>query len=629
MASIFSALNTGYSGLNAAQIGITTTGNNISNASTPGYTREVVTQGESASNSIASLSIGTGTKVENITRVFNQFVYHNYSSVSADKSYSDLMQNNLKQLSTYFPSLSSTGKNAGISSDLNSYFSAWQTLSDNPSLSAVKTTLAAQTTTLTNAIKATHTEVVNLQKSLNEQLKTNIDEVNTLASQIANLNKSINVAEAGTNQQANALRDKRDHLALSLSKLIGTKMISSQINGNTPVSSKIATQGGNITINIGGFNIVDGGSFHPLGIDNSTNANGMYDIYYQRQDGLKIPVSKNIQNGEVGALLHLRGAVLSPTSAIPTDGVIPDIISKLNAFAAGMIEQTNNLYAQSPTTSMQSNNLNINSTVPLVQSGLNIKQGSFNIVLYNQAGDTVASRAITIDANTTLDGGSDSIAAQIQASVDDNHDNNANDNINNFLTTSYNQTPPNTSFSIDFKNSSFVAQGYSFAIQDNLANNTDLNSGTNFAGAMGMHRFLDGTDASNIALSSAFKDNASLISANTTPVSGNNQTASNMVQMQFEKGNYNVNGTIYNHTVGGMFANIATGVGALANLAISNSTTVDAKYNAVQQQYQSISGVNTDQQMTNLLKYQTAYAAAAKVITTIEKMMNTLLSIKQ
>jgi len=325
----------------------------------------------------------------------------------------------------------------------------------------------------------------------------------------------------------------------------------------------------------------------------------------------------------------LRGAVLSPTSAIPTDGVIPDIISKLNAFAAGMIEQTNNLYAQSPTTSMQSNNLNINSTVPLVQSGLNIKQGSFNIVLYNQAGDTVASRAITIDANTTLDGGSDSIAAQIQASVDDNHDNNANDNINNFLTTSYNQTPPNTSFSIDFKNSSFVAQGYSFAIQDNLANNTDLNSGTNFAGAMGMHRFLDGTDASNIALSSAFKDNASLISANTTPVSGNNQTASNMVQMQFEKGNYNVNGTIYNHTVGGMFANIATGVGALANLAISNSTTVDAKYNAVQQQYQSISGVNTDQQMTNLLKYQTAYAAAAKVITTIEKMMNTLLSIKQ
>lgn len=629
MASIFGALNAGYSGLNAAQIGITTTGNNISNASTPGYTREVVVQGESAPNKIASLSIGTGTKVENIARVFNQFVYQNYSSVSADKSYSDLMQNNLKQLSTYFPSLSSTGTNSGIASDLNSYFSAWQTLSDNPNLSAAKTTLAAQTTTLTNAIKATSTEVTNLQNTLNQQLKTNIDEVNKLASQIANLNKSINVAEAGTNQQANALRDQRDNLALSLSKLIGTKMMSSQINANTPVNSNIATQGGNITINVGGFNIVDGGNFHPLSIDNSTNANGMYNIYYKRQDGLKIPVSKSIQNGEVGALLHLRGSVLSPTSGVPTNGVIPDIINKLNAFASGIIQQTNNLYAQSPTTSMQSNNLNIDSTVPLVQSGLNIKQGSFNIVLYNQAGDAVATRSINIDANTTLASGSDSIAAQIQVSKDDNHDNNANDNINNFLTTSYNATPPNASFSIAFKNSSFAAQGYSFAIQDNLTNATDLNSGTNFAGALGMHRFLDGTDASNISLSSALDNNPSLISANTSPVSGNNQTASNMVQMQFEKNNYNVDGTIYNNTVGGMFTNISTGVGALANLAISNSTTVDAKYNAVKQQYQSISGVNTDQQMTNLLKYQTAYGASAKVITTIEKMMNTLLSMTQ
>lgn len=629
MASIFSALNAGYSGLNAAQVGITTTGNNISNASTPGYTREVVVQGESAPNSIASLSIGTGTKVENITRIFNQFVYKNYSSVSADKSYSDLMQNNLKQLSTYFPSLSSTGKNSGIASDLNSYFSAWQSLSDNPDLSAVKTTLAAQTTTLTNSIQSTNTQISNLQKSLNEQLKTNIDEVNTLASQIANLNKSINVAEAGTKQQANALRDQRDHLALSLSKLIGTKMMSSQINGNTPVNSNIATQGGNITINIGGFNIVDGGSFHPLGIDNSTNANGMYDIYYERQDGLKISVSKSIHNGEVGALLHLRGAALDPASGVPTDGVIPDILGKLNAFASGMIQQTNNLYAQSPTTSMQSNNLNIDSTVPLVQSGLNIHPGSFDIILYNHAGSAVATRTITIDANTTLTGSSDSIAAQIQAPKDDNHDNNANDNINNFLTTGYNSTPPNASFFIGFSNSSFAAQGYSFAIKDNLTNAADLNSGTNFAGALGMHRFLDGSNASDISLSSSLQNNPSLISANTSPVSGNNQTASNMVQMQFEKSNYNVNGTIYNHTVGGMFADISTGVGALANLAISNSTTVDAKYNAVEQQYQSISGVNTDQQMTNLLKYQTAYGAAAKVITTIEKMMNTLLSIKQ
>ncbi len=629
MASIFSALDIGYSGLNAAQLGITTTGNNISNASTPGYSRQRVMTEQTTPNRVASLFVGNGTKVQDIARVFNQFVYNGYSSSSAEKSYSDLTQSNLKELSTYFPSLSTSGKNAGIGAELNSYFTLWQSLADNTNSSAIKTSLAQQTKTLTDNIKATQIRVDNLQKSLNEQLKTNIDEVNTLSSQIAELNKQINISEAGTNQQANALRDKRDYLALSLSKLLGTKVMSSQINANTPQGTNIATKGGDITINIAGFNIVDGATFHPLGIDNSNNASGMYNIYYQRQDGVKIQVAHELRGGKIGAILNLRGSTLDSTNGVPSNGIIQGVKNQLNAFANGLIEQTNNLYAQSPSSLMESNALNISTSEPLVNSSLNVKQGSFDIVLYNKAGDIVAKRNIKIDANTTLTSGTNSIASQINASIDDNHDNNANDNINNFISVNYNTSATKQIFSLSFKNSSFSAQGYSFAIQDNLTNSKDFSSGTNFAGALGMSKFLSGTDATNIALSNKFVTNPTLISSHVTPVSGDNQTAKNMVQMQFEQNNYNVDGAIYTDTINGMFGSITTSIGSKANSAISTGTSIDARYHAVQQHYNSISGVNIDQEMTNLLKYQTAYGAAAKVITTIEKMMSTLLSIKQ
>jgi flagellar hook-associated protein 1 FlgK len=78
-----------------------------------------------------------------------------------------------------------------------------------------------------------------------------------------------------------------------------------------------------------------------------------------------------------------------------------------------------------------------------------------------------------------------------------------------------------------------------------------------------------------------------------------------------------------------MFDTIATNVGTQTNAAISANGTITARYSATQQQYTSVSGVNMDEEMTNLIKYQTSYGAAAKIITTVNAMMETLLGIKQ
>ena len=105
--------------------------------------------------------------------------------------------------------------------------------------------------------------------------------------------------------------------------------------------------------------------------------------------------------------------------------------------------------------------------------------------------------------------------------------------------------------------------------------------------------------------------------------------ALSMVQQQFEEYSFYSGSTTFDTTVYGMFDVIATSVGIETNEAILNNQTITAQYNAVELEYASVSKVSLDEEMTNLIKYQTAYGAASKIITTIDQMMQTLLGIKQ
>lgn len=628
MASIFNTLGIGYSGLNAAQVAINTTGHNISNAETEGYTRQrVVTEAAPPISNLTPGAVGNGTQVQQIARIFDQFVFSNYSASSSEKESSDFTKSTLQQLSTYFPEID----NVGIKSDLHAYYNLWQSLADNPDNNAVKVALAQQTQTLTQHIQSTKDQVVSLQNQMNDELKVNIDEVNKIAKQIASINVAINNTEAGGINNANDLRDKRNTLELSLSKLVGAKVNVGTIQSNMGVDPNIATKSGSYNISISGFNIVDGATFHPIGIDNTKNASGMYDLYYERQDGVKIPFAQEINGGKVGAILDLRGSSLNASDGVPTNGVLQNVRDQLDMFANGLIENTNNLYAKSATDLMQSNSVKIDPSGAVVNSGLNVKKGSFDVVLYDINGNETARRTINIDDLTTLTSGTNSIKDQIETNKDDNKDNNANNDIDDFLSVTYDAYPPGGALSFNLKNSSLKAQGYTFAIEDKLDSNNSFGSGTNFAGAFGMHKFFDGTNAGDISLSHNLQTDPTQISAHAAPISGNSQIALDMVQSQFEKMQFKqTNGNItYNDTVYSMFDTIATGVGTKTNSAVLANDTITARYNAVQQEYNSVTKVSIDEEMSNLIRYQTSYGAAAKVITTVDQMMNTLLGIKQ
>lgn len=613
MASIFNALHIGYSALNAAQIGIDTTGHNISNAETEGYTRQRVVTAAAYPISIDPGQRGNGAQITEITRVFDKFVFNRYTTSAQNKEYSDTLKKNLEELSTYFPDID----DIGIKNDMQNYFDMWQSLANNPGNNSLQVALAQQAQTLSQHVVETRSQIAGLQGSLNEQIKVNIDEVNRIAEQIAGLNKSINEEEAGGINNANDLRDQRNKLEMTLSKLIGAKVLVGQVESRNDIDSNIAIEDGSYTIQVGGFNLVDGHTFHPIGVDTLGNQNGYNDLYYERQDGVKIPFASNITGGKVGAMLELRGSIIGDNGEFQ-DGFLQETMNNLDTFARGMIESTNNLYAQSATTSMRTNTLSFGATDALMNSDENFSTGTFDVVVYDIDGNEVGRRSITIDDTTVMEDSpltANSIIGQMRALADDNNDNNALNDIDDMLDAGF----ASNVFQINFS-SSFASQGYTFAIEDH---------GTNFAGATGVNRFFDGDDAKTIDLNTNLKNDPTLIKGHKSPVNGDNQTALDMVELQFSSVMFKNGTNTSSDTLYGYFDTLVTKIGTKTNSAILSNESITAQYNAVKQEYDSVSKVSIDEELANLIRYQTSYGAAAKIITTIDQMMTTLLGIKQ
>jgi len=627
MASIFNTLNIGYSGLNVAQVAVNTTSQNISNAETDGYSRQRVVTAAAAPLSLAPGNVGNGAEIIDIKRIFDNFVYDRYTSISGDKEYADFTEKTLNELSTYFPEIDGVG----IKSDLTDYYNMWQTFADAPDNDAIKLALAEQTKTLSQNIGYTQDKIYELQAKVNDQMLVNINEVNSLTGQLAEVNGAIDVAESAGGYTANDLRDKRNVLERNIIRLIGGDVTNGELTSNIHIDSSSNTTSGSYTFNVNGFNIVDGQTSHKIHIDNKDNANRFYELSFERQDGKLIPMDENITGGTVGAILDLRGrSELRSGDGVPSDGILQGVITQMDSFAAGLIEGTNNLYAQNPTDKMTSNILDLNPNNSMVNSNYNINVGSFNVNVYDIDGNLTASREVNINEATVMIGGvgTNSIEGQILNNTDDNDNGSGLDDIDDFLQFNWATYASGDTAMELFMNPAQAAAGYSFSISDNSADG-DFADGTNFAGALGLSKFFDGYNAHNIDLHSAFKNNPTLISAGKAPVSGDNTLSLDMVQQQYEKYNFEVGQVTYNTTLYGMFDIIATDVGTKTNSAILNNESVTAQYNATELEFFGVSKVSVDEEMTNLIKYQTSYGAAAKVITTVDAMMQTLLGIKQ
>ena len=614
--SLFSTLNTGYTGLSVAEVETATTGHNIANANNDYYTRQRVVTNASTPFHTQPGDIGTGVRVTQIARIHNEYTFSRLKDSSNNLSYDDYSEQKLTEIAKQFPDLD----DLGIANDLSNYFNSWNDLSSNTNDGSQKVALIQNADTFVANINNSRATLRSLQDSVNEQLKSNIIEVNQIGKQISNINKQIGNIESVNPNRANDLRDQRDKLELTLSKMLDFSVFKGQITSRNDIDPNMTDQGIDYHLNISGNSFVDGSTFHPIVIDNNGNQSSYYSLYSEIQDGTHYDITGKIQGGKIGAMLDLRGRVIDKNvnGGYPSDGVVQGYVDDLDTFANTIITQTNNIYASSATLSKQSPVHDaLKSDTTLVNSDLHVKDGEFDLVMYNNSGKEVSRKTITLDSTTTMDGTlGNSIVEKINLDIDDNKDNDSTNDIDDYFKAKYDARGV---FSIE-PDPAHASENYKISFEDH---------GTNFPGAIGIGQFFTGSDASDIAVKTKFKEDPSQMQGYKAPVSGNNDVANSMTQLQYDKLDfYRKDGKTATESLDGFYRLITANMATDGEKSTRSKETSTALFNTVNSEFQSISGVNTDEELTNLMKFQTAYSANAKVITTIDQMLNTLLGIK-
>ena len=606
MGGILSSLNTSYTGLQAHQLMVDVTGNNISNASDEFYSRQRVLVRPERPLYYQDYNLGRGVSIETIQRIHDEFVFNRYRKAAEEAQYYDTHFTTLREASAFFPEVDGVG----IYNDLEEYFNSWKDLAKNATDPAQKQVLAKNAQVLSKNIQDTRLRLVRLQQKASEELEVTINEVNRLAKEIAHINGKLKEMEDQRElKQANELRDRRDELEYNLQTLIGANVFKNHLDSNASIHPKLADFDDEYVLNIGfGFNIVDGAMYHPIVLKKDDNHLNLNRVYFQGDDFKTVEITDKIVQGKAGSLISLYNSGEAGTRV----GKLQDYINNLDIFAKGFIEATNAIYSQSAATQIRSDKLDVWSLNALVDSNYNIKTGSFDVVVYSTQGDEIGRKTIYINEITTMN----DVVRAINANTDDNKDNNALNDIDDHFRAYYDND--SGEFNILAKNPS---QGLYVAIQDN---------GTNFTGAFGLNKFFDGKDAHDIALNYEYAKDATLIRPWLAPVNGNFEVANMMQQLQYDDVDFYINKfetkqmriSEYYQFLSGRVAN-------QTEATQRTKETKDSVLAAVKKEHLAISQVSLDEEMVNLIKFQGGYAANAKVITTIDRMIETLLGIKQ
>jgi len=245
----FTGLQTALSGLEAAQAELNTTGANIANESTPGYSREDVVTTDSDPLSVPAISrttgtgaqLGTGVSISNITRVHDQFLDVQYRTQNSLSNLYSTQYNNLDQVQTALGESDGTG----LSNALDKFWRAWTDLGQSPTAASQQEVLSAGATVAStlNQVSSQLTTIENQTQSQWSALtayagdlagNTSDGQVANDAKQIASLNAEIAQAQ-GANQTPNALLDQRDELIDDLSQYANVA-VTRQADGMVDVS---------------------------------------------------------------------------------------------------------------------------------------------------------------------------------------------------------------------------------------------------------------------------------------------------------------------------------------------------------------------------------------------------------
>ena len=282
-------LSIGKSGLFAAQVGLSTTGHNISNANVAGYSRQTVVQSSAIAQDFGYGFVGSGTQVADIKRYSDAFL--NTQVRNAQSSLSSLEAYN-SQISQIDNLLADT--TAGLSPALQNFFAGLQDLAANPSSTAARQAVLSNAESLASRFQSLDGRLQEIRDGVNSQVTTKVTLINSYATQIAELNEQIGkFTLANGNSKPNDLMDARDQLVLELNKEIKANV--------TPGANN------SITVSIGvGMPLVVGSKPFQLAVATSPTDLTRVQVGYMTGNKMTVLSDSSLPGGALGGLLEFR-----------------------------------------------------------------------------------------------------------------------------------------------------------------------------------------------------------------------------------------------------------------------------------------------------------------------------------
>jgi flagellar hook-associated protein 1 FlgK len=355
-------MSSAMNSLIANQLALSVASNNISNAQTPGYSRERVDLTPSAA--AGADGVGDGVAVLGVEALRDQLTTSRLNQETSARSAQDTLQQTLQDIQGSFNDTNGTG----MMSELSAFFNSFQTLSTDPTSMTNRQGVKQAALALVDAFHSQVSNLQNQQSSANQAIATDVDKINALTSQIAGLTQQIQQLESG-GQQENALRDQRAQVVQQLSQIVDVR----EVQSNGTYELNLAS----------GPALVLNGSAEALTAQ--PGSGGSYAVLSGNQD-----ITSQIGSGDLGAQLQLR------------DQMIPGYLNQLDQLAYQITQQVNGIHSGAYTLD---GNTGINFFAPLSSAS-----GAANAIALSS---DVASSTRNIAASQDGTGGDNSAAIAI------------------------------------------------------------------------------------------------------------------------------------------------------------------------------------------------------------------------
>ncbi|MGN6231381.1 MAG: flagellar hook-associated protein FlgK [Trinickia sp.] len=659
--------NIGLSGLNAAQWGLQTTSQNISNASTPGYTVENPVYAEASGQYTGSGFLGTGVDTVSVQRNYSRYLSTQLNTATSTNSALSANYAMASQLSNLVGSPTS-----GISAAITSYFTGMQNVANTPNSIAMRQTAISDAQTLASQLNAAGAQYDQLRTSVNQQLQTAVASINTYSSQIANLNSQIAAASA-QGQPPNQLLDQRDQAVASLSQLVGVSVVQN-------------SSGYSVFIGNGQPLVVASNSFQ-LGTATSQTDPSELSVTYNGLKGATTPPpveylpSSAVTGGTVGGLLQFRTQTLDPAES-QLGAIATSFAAQVNAQNALGLDLAGNkggnlfkvgsptVYSNLANTGSAALSVSFANSAQPTNDDYSLSFAGGTYTLTDTTTGTVVGTSASAPSNTTIGGLVLNITSGSMNPGDSFTIQPTRGALDSFALTTSNTSAiaasapvlasaPSSNTGSGSITQGTVTAGYQISTTTTLT--YDASTGTLSGFQPGTTITVAGSPPTTIPIASSAttvpynpSQGATMtINSTTSPppagitnavtvtltgIPANGDTFSiapntgtfdgrNALAISKLVSNASLNGGT--STMTAAYASYVNNIGNAAGQLKAASTSQSALVTQITSAQQAVSGVNLDEEASNLLQYQQAYQANSKVIQTAESMFQTLIGIFQ